>query len=243
VAVVLGVDGCAGSWAVAVGADRPDARAPELHLVGTPEDVLALARAAGASVVCLDLPLGLAPSGPRAADALARARLRGPGGSASRVFGTPPRPLVEAAEHLDHAGVVALAEPGARPSAQAYALLAHVRAWDRTARALAAAGDGPRLVEAHPEVSLAAAAGRVLARKRSARGVGERLAVLGGVLGCGTDALVAALAQAPPGVAPDDALDAAALVWTARRVAAGTAETLPADPPRDDAGLLMAVHV
>ena len=68
--------------------------------------------------------------------------------------------------------------------------------------------------------------GSVLDGKKSARGVGQRLAALASWL----PDVAAVVGTAPVGVPIDDALDALAALWSARRLAAGTANTLPADP-------------
>ncbi|MEJ5869257.1 DUF429 domain-containing protein [Pseudokineococcus sp. 5B2Z-1] len=234
----MGVDGAAGRWACALWAG-PGA-APVLLLAEHPADVRRRALEHGVAAVGLDLPLGLVDEGARGADLAARRALLaladGPDArsAGSRVFLTPARPVV------DHGGSYAEARALARslgapsPSAQAFALLAHVRAWDAEARRWPELG-APPLLEVHPEVSLARMAGRVLAPKRSARGAAQRLELLAGDrgLGCGRAALDGALAAAPVGVALDDALDAAAAAWSARRAAEGRAEPLAVGEQRD----------
>ncbi|WP_299035585.1 DUF429 domain-containing protein [uncultured Pseudokineococcus sp.] len=237
--VVLGVDGARGRWACALWAG-PGA-APQLEVADGPQDVRDLAERHGAAVVGLDLPLGLVEAGPRWADEAARRRLAEAGasspgadrrGAASRVFPTPARPVVAHGGSYAEARALARQSGAPSPSAQAFALFAHVRAWDEAG---ARWGPGPELVEVHPELSFAAMAGRVLAPKRSARGAQQRLGVLAGErgLGCGADALGAALETAPAAVALDDALDAAAAAWSAHRVAGGSAEPLPREVQRD----------
>ncbi|MEJ5915250.1 DUF429 domain-containing protein [Pseudokineococcus sp. 1T1Z-3] len=231
---VLGVDGCRGRWAAC--AWEGPGTAPVLTLEADPAGVLAAADRHGAEVVGLDLPLGLVTEGERAADAAARAYLlvaarRRPGpnarGAASRVFVTPVRQVVA------HGGTYAQARELARslgapaPSAQAYALLGHVRAWDAVA---AERVDGPgRLVEVHPELSFTEMAGRLLAPKRSARGARQRLTVLAGDrgLGCSDAALTSALEAADVHIALDDALDAMAAAWSAWRVVEDVAVLVP----------------
>jgi predicted RNase H-like nuclease len=81
------------------------------------------------------------------------------------------------------------------------------------------------VIEVHPELSFAALAGRVLDRKKSAAGVGQRMAALQGW----RPDIAAALAAAPSDVPIDDALDALAALWSAARWRDGLAQTLPAD--------------
>jgi len=238
VVVVLGVDGARGRWACALWTG-PGA-SPVLGVAEDPRAVRDLAEQHGASVVGLDLPLGLVEVGERRADAAARRALvraaasspeadrRGAG---SRVFPTPARPVVVHAGSYAEARALSRARGAPSPSAQAHALFRHVRDWDEEAARWGR--PGPELVEVHPELSFARMAGRVLAPKRSARGARQRLAVLADELGCGADALGAALEGAPVSVALDDALDAAAAAWSAHRVASGTAEHLPETQPEN----------
>lgn len=80
--------------------------------------------------------------------------------------------------------------------------------------------------EGHPEASFRALAGSPLRyAKRTWNGqmLRRQLLATAGIQ-LSDDLLEAGL------VPPDDVLDAAAMAWTARRVAAGISETLPADP-------------
>jgi predicted RNase H-like nuclease len=206
---VLGVDGCRGSWVAArVLGDPRSAR-----LLGWSHGRFAALPDAADEVVAVDIPVGLVESGRRACDLAGRAAL---GAAASRLFLIPP-PVALRAPDLGAANAVLRerGEPGV--SAQTFALrhaIAEVQAF---------AAD-PRVVEVHPELSFAAASGRVAAPKRTAAGVAERVAALQGW----TD-VVAALARAPAGVPVDDALDALAAAWTAVRIRAGLAVSYPHD--------------
>jgi predicted RNase H-like nuclease len=164
-------------------------------------------------VIGIDVPIGF---GPRRADAAARVFLSG---AASTVFPTPPREL------LEHRF-----QPGLRVSAQSHALgprILHVTELART---------DARLYEVHPEVSFRAMNGGLPLRhrKKSAAGAIERLALLRGH-GIELDQLEES-APAPL----DDVLDAAAAAWSAQRIAAGTACSLP-DPPEVVAGAAVAI--
>ena len=81
------------------------------------------------------------------------------------------------------------------------------------------------MIEVHPEISFATLAGQVLDRKKSAAGVGQRVAAL---LTWRPD-IADVLATAPSDVPIDDALDALAALWSAVRWRDGLAQTLPAD--------------
>ena len=206
--VVLGADGSPGNgWVVAE--LRDDAPVRWHGLVGA-RAVLELAARLDADAVALDVPIGLPEQGVRRCDVRAREALKG--GGASSVFAAPARSAL---------GFRTYAE--ARPSlptlsAQAFALVERVRDVDEVLRE-AGPGVHDLVVECHPEVSLRALTGRVLPRKKSAPGALLRLR-----------ALEAALGPVPPdppvSAALDDALDALACAWTARRWARGEADVL-----------------
>jgi len=219
--IVLGVDGWRGAWvAASVEVGSPGARLLRWH-AGRFADL----PLAAAHVVGVDVPIGQPTTGRRTCDLLARSRLPG---AAARVFLTPPRGAFQAAT-LAEANRLLRAAGESAISAQTFALraaVAEVAAW---------AAD-PRVEEVHPELSFAALAGRPLPPKRSARGVAARIAALAGWLD-----VVAALAEAPPGVPVDDALDALACAWTAHRVDGGAADLLGGDPDPDGRPMRIAV--
>lgn len=72
--------------------------------------------------------------------------------------------------------------------------------------------------------------------KRFADGKKERLELLRDEFGTAVDI---ALASGGLSCKPDDVIDAFVSLWTARRIAAGSASRLPAVPPRDHFGLPM----
>ncbi len=218
---VLGADVWEGRW-VGVVLDS-GAGEPVALVAATVAELVARAEAGGEplAVVGLDIPIGLHDAAPRAADLAARRAL---GPRSSSVFATPVRAALEAPDHAE-AVRVSRAATGAGTSVQAYGLrhrVLEVDAW------VGSGGPGGRrVVEVHPELSFAAMdSGRPLAaRKKSWAGAVRRrslLAAHGVVL---PDELGEAGAAAV-----DDVLDAAAVAWTARRVARGEARSLP-DPP------------
>jgi predicted RNase H-like nuclease len=92
------------------------------------------------------------------------------------------------------------------------------------------------VLEVHPELAFAALAGAPMPHpKRSAAGRAERIAALRPAV-AGIDRLAA---QRLAGSAVDDVLDACALAWSARRLAAGAGEVVGGDV--DDTGLVMRV--
>lgn len=208
---VVGIDGYRGGWIAAILRDD--------HVEW------ATARESGISallprhgVTAVDMPIGLLDAGERECDALARSHLPG---AASRVFSTPPRKVLELGltASNDDAQRLCRALTGKGVSRQALGLASRILALDD-----ALAAESPVVIEAHPEVSFCAmSGGPPLASKKSAAGVGQRLAALRPWL----PSVEAALGRCPSDVPIDDALDALACLWTAERWAAGTAMTIP----------------
>jgi predicted RNase H-like nuclease len=171
------------------------------------------------TITAVDMPIGLSDDGLRDCDRLARRELPG---AASRVFTTPPRPVLALGLAAPNADVQALSAhlTGAGVSRQALGLATRILALD----AALAANPALIAVEVHPELSFAELAGRVLVRKKSAAGVGERIAALL----TWRDDIATTLASVPPDVPIDDALDALAALWSAVRWRDDRARTLPA---------------
>lgn len=216
---VLGVDGWRGAWVAAAVTDGAVTWSHGRFADLLCEDV---------AVVGVDIPIGLAERGPRGCDLAAKKAL---GAAASRVFALPVRAAF-AAEISSQAQanqlLASLGEPGV--SAQAWALRAAVQE-------VAPHASDPRVVEVHPELAFRAMTGQVLAPKKTARGVAQRLQALAGWVDT-----VSALADAPARVPVDDCLDALAAAWSAQRVAAGRASAYPAsDPATDSSGRPMVI--
>lgn len=209
---VLGVDACKSGWVAIRLADEVTA-----HFAKTID-----ALPANVSTIAIDIPIGLPERGRRAADVEARELL---GSRWSSIFLTPVRAAL--AEET-HAGASAVNRElaGEGMSIQAFGLFPKIRevdAWRRSAPC--------RVVEAHPELSFRQMAGEPLPdSKKTWAGLEHRRRLLAdhGIR------LPADLGEAGRLAAPDDILDAAAVAWTAARVAAGTAIPLPAEPPELD---------
>lgn len=218
--VVLGVDGRRGRWC---GALLTPTTLLFLDLADG-ADVLAAADALGAVAVGVDTPIGL-PAGPdrRRCDLAAR-RVLSPGGGASRVFPAPPRAVLAEPTHRG-AVAVARSRTGKGVSVQAWQLRHAIADGAVMAR-------DARVVEVHPELSFRAMAGRVLASKKTPGGRGERLRALARVLP-GVDL------HGVPG--HDDAPDAAAAAWSARRWAVGAAAVLGGSRSADGTPMRIAV--
>lgn len=191
-----------------------------------------------AAIIAVDIPIGLSDHGPRASDVEAR-RFVG-GRRAPSIFSAPVRAILNAAtqpeasrrhREIDRRGF----------GAQAFAILPKIRIWD----ALLAEDAEIRacVYEVHPEVSFAALnRGIGLAeRKKSVEGQAIRMTLLSREFG---PEQVRALVTSCPRhmAATDDVLDALVALWTARRIASGSALTLPSTPQVDSTGLRTAIH-
>lgn len=228
-ATVAGIDGCRAGWYVVV----ETAGGVTGHVA--PDVAAALALAPG--VVAIDIPIGLPDAGDRLCDRAARRALAPR--RASSVFPSPIRPALGADTHAE-ASEARRAVDGKGMSIQAFAIMPKIDEVDRCLRGQP--DDAARVFEVHPEVTFARMAGAPLAHsKKTEAGRDERLALLHASFG---DHPARLLHERPrKDVAADDVLDAFAALWTARRIAAGRAESLPADPPRDRFGLPMAIRV
>ena len=220
------MDACKTGW-VGVVLDRGAASA---SFAPTIAELVTVAEAAGRlAVVAIDIPIGLPDAGRRRADLLAR---EAAGPRRSSVFMTPARSALRAA---DHAAAVRVSQQltGDGISIQAFSLrtkMLEVDAWVSTA--------GRHVVEVHPEVSFARMAGAALRDgKTTWAGVERRRALLAaqGV------ALAGDLGDAGRAARVDDVLDAAAAAWSARRVAAGEAMSLPSPPEVFSDGIPCAI--
>lgn len=224
---VLGVDACKRGW---VGVALSGGRFERAWFATTVVSLADMAAAGGApAVIGIDMAVGLADASLRQADRLARARV---GRLGSSVFMLPVRAAVESPTFAE-AAARHRAVTGGGISLQAYGLrtkMLEVDSWVRSR-------PGPRVVEVHPEVAFAALNGRPLSlNKRAWGGMTQRRRLL-------ADAGI----ELPDDlgevgrVGIDDVLDAAAVAWTAHRVATGQAQCLPDPPERFSDGLDAAV--
>jgi predicted RNase H-like nuclease len=183
----------------------------------------------GASVVAVDIPIGLPERGWRSADIAARRFL---GRRSSSVFATPPRAAIEASTY-EEANRICRSLAGQGLSRQAWALAPKILDVDSCRSDL-----GSSLFEVHPEVSFRALATTPLtAGKRTWAGSVERRQLLqsAGIV------IPDDIGPAGRGAGVDDVLDAAAAAWTAQRIANGSGKCLPDPPERDSHGRPTAI--
>jgi predicted RNase H-like nuclease len=215
------VDACRGGWvAVSLAAAGPGALT-----VGVGTSLGALL-APDLDVIGIDMPLGLLETGWREADRAARGLL---GPRRSSVFAIPPR-AVWAETSYAVANQRCRELTGQGFSAQAWGLRAKLLEANQYRQTC----EHP-LYEVHPELAFGAMAGAPLAAsKHTGPGRDERrrlLARAGLHIPDGT-----------PAALIGDVLDAAAVAWSARRIAAGQAVTVPAAPQCDDQGREIAIR-
>jgi predicted RNase H-like nuclease len=216
---VTGVDGCAAGWVAVTLAGRAAGELVTGVTVAAALDLLPLACVTG-----IDMPLGLLGAGLRDADLLARRAL---GRRGVTVFAIPPRAVWECESYAE-ANHLCRELTGKGLSVQTWGLRRKIAEADQFRRGAAAEPGGVRLYEVHPELSFAALAGAPLPdTKHTPAGLAVR-----------RDLLARAGITLPPrvaGAAANDLLDAAAVAWSALRIAAGTAVTLTnRDQPADD---------
>ena len=220
----VGVDGCSAGWIAVV--LRPGERA-QAHFLARIDELAAAVP--DAAMVGVDIPIGLPNTGRRQADVQTRLAL---GPRRSSIFFAPVRAALAAATHA--AGTAASVRlTGSGMSRQSFALAAkifEVEEWLPRAPC--------PVHEVHPELSFAtmlcapAAAG-----KKSWAGMIQRREILdrNGIRLDYIDSRAAVAA------ATDDMLDAGAAAWTAIRLQAGTAGSLPDPPETDGDGREMAI--
>lgn len=225
---VLGLDGCPGGWAGALVSDT----GVQWRRYDGWQAGFAAALAEPVAQVAVDVPIGLPDLGEtRHCDRLARRQLGRRGAS---VFAAPPRALLTAPSHAA-ASARSRTLCGHGISIQAFGIYSRIAAVDEIMT-----GDlQARVIETHPELSFQALGGEAscgdFESKHLSTGRSRRELALKTVLPPFD------LAERPARVRADDALDALACAWTARRWLDGDAWLLPAEPAADERGLLMAI--
>ena len=190
-----------------------------------------------ATVVAVDIPVGLTDSGRRDADIQARKFVGGR--RACSVFSAPVRGILDATSQQEASRRHRVIDQRGF-GAQGFAILPKIREWDDLLRGDDAACAVVR--EVHPEVSFAALNGGLglVPGKKTAAGSMIRMQLLSVVFGAGkVDRLKASVPRRLAG--GDDVLDALVALWSAGRIACGQAGVLPDPVPHDSAGFPMAI--
>lgn len=225
---VIGVDGCASGW---IAASRDARGAISCRHVNALAELLG--EATRPRVIAVDVPIGLLECGARDCDVEARRLL---GVRRSSVFPAPIRPILTATSQPDASRIRRSVE-GKGVSIQTWAIVPKIVEVDGCLRT-----DEVRrwiVREVHPEVSFFFLNGErpMSVAKRKAAGQAERLSVL---RSWGGESIVDALARRRElHCKADDILDALVALWTAERIARGSAISIPAQPPLDAYGLRM----
>lgn len=217
--VVAGADGARSAWVLATLTPAGATLEPCADFGA----VVALVDRVGAIRVGVDMPIALPAEGGRAADTEARALL---GRRRSTLFPTPVRAVLDAVDY-DDACARSRAASGKAISKQLWHLVPAIR----EVRDAVTPGDG-RFIEVHPESTFVQLTGGPLPSKKTAAGIGRRLAALR----LHVPTLDDVLADAPADCAIDDALDALAAAVSARRHVEGVATVFGADAGVDPTG-------
>ncbi|HZQ27729.1 MAG TPA: DUF429 domain-containing protein [Acidimicrobiales bacterium] len=227
--LLAGVEPCSGGWLVVPG---------KLHGVNLfPQHAEVLARFIDVldykpafSVIALHVPVGLlsSPGRPRGCDVVARSLMGWPRGGA--IVPAPTRAAL-AETNYERARTA----NGGTLSAATWLTMPHVREaaqelqpyWQRT------------VFEVHPELAFLRLNDDVALpdSKRTAQGLKQRRQLLEEKV----EGIGPVLDDVPRGTRPRQLIDAAADLWTARRIAARAVVRLPDDPEWDDEGLRMEI--
>jgi predicted RNase H-like nuclease len=227
----VGVDGCRSGWF-----------GFELHPSGSwraeiwPDAEALFAAYAGASVVLIDIPIGLPYRATRSCDQEARQRLQQ---RRSSVFPVPCRAALQA-ENYPEGCDINQAQLGVRISKQAWNIGPKIVAVDRWLRRHPEARAKVR--ECHPELAFYGLQGGIpmASSKKTPAGLQARLNLLSQRWAGAEEAYQALLDRfSRNALARDDILDAMVLAITAAR--APRLRHLPEAPPLDEAGLPMEI--
>jgi predicted RNase H-like nuclease len=220
---VTGVDACRRGW-VAVSLAVRSGRL-RVHAVRVHASLAGVLDGDRASVVGIDMPLGLLESGWREADRAARGLL---GPRRSSVFAIPPR-AVWAQASYQAANQCCRELTGQGLAIQAWGLRAKLLEADQYRPTC-----GHPLYEVHPELAFGAMAGAPLGHSKhtaAGRELRRELLVQAGIVFPG-------VLRGPV----TDTFDAAAVAWSAWRIATGQAVVVPGRPQLDGQGHEIAIR-
>lgn len=233
---VVGVDGCKAGW-VAV---RLDLKGMTLN-AEVADSFLDIVNGIGASAaaIMVDMPIGLADTGRRACEQMARDRLKPL--RHSSVFSTPRRPMLQFSDYQEanQWGKAQGSAAGGGLSKQAWMITPKIHELDE----ILTPADQSRIAEAHPEVAFWRLNDRspCLHAKRTPAGANERANLLKHHGLTGLEKIFTALRESHArGIARDDFYDACALALTAKARLDGAAVHLT-DGAKDAKGLRMEI--
>jgi predicted RNase H-like nuclease len=230
---LVGVDGCRGGW---IGVIDEGGRLNARVFADWSQLMTELHRA---TVIGVDIPIGLPAKGSRACDVEAHRRLGRPRGSS--VFPAPVRGVFREVLRYREASDLHRQIDGRGLSQQAYQLLPKILQVDESLRA--DLDRQRRVFEIHPEVSFAQwNRGRPMAyRKSKSAGRLERERLIDAAWPGEHERLWEAVRRED--CARDDLNDAFAALWTVRRVSGGEAATVASVAEFDEVGLRMDITV
>lgn len=213
---VIGIDGWKGQW---VAVFLKDGNYQDVAIYPSLNELLeSISAEAGITTIGIDMPIGLTNSPPRKADQMAREAI---GKRRSSVFDPPPRFCLQKKYVNDYrlANQESQKRCARGISAQSFALIKLI------AETEAAAQKDNRFYEIHPELSFRTIKGEPLEySKKTWNGQSERLHLLNSAGIHLPKSLPGKLGNIPP----DDLLDAAAVAWSANRIANQLASSFPA---------------
>jgi predicted RNase H-like nuclease len=229
--IIAGVDGCPAGWICITQQLKSGKLQSAVHTTarGLIHQVPKL------DILAVDIPIGLGESGPRLCDQLARGMLKSRG---CCVFPAPVRPAINAKTREDASRINRNID-GRGVGCQAWNIYPKIREVDQLM--LADPALQHRVFEVHPELSFAEwNKSPILDRKKSIAGLAARRALIDRHFGpAAFDSIRAQHARSD--VQSDDIADAFAALWTAVRIAAGAAISLPTPSPVDSEGLHMRI--
>ena len=213
---VAGVDGAQKGWVVAY---LPIGGNGEAFLTRyeTFQEVKSSVVELGCSIVGVDMPIGLKLSGARQSDAEARKRL---GARRSSLFPTPSSTVLEASSY-DDALKRSRDQTGKGLSIQTWNLIPQIR----EVRSIIQPEDSDMFIECHPESSFVELIGATLGSKKTPEGMHQRLDAIRNIV----PSIDEAVEKLPKKCKIDDALDAFAAAWSAKRFSQGEATILGSD--------------
>ena len=230
---VAGVDGCKYGWFRV----SRDLESDELHFDLVEHVSELITKFPRPSVLALDMPIGLPGKGQRTCDRMARKCLGFP--RQNSVFPVPIRSALRA-KTREEASAITSVQDGRKVGCQAWGIYPKIREVDEMLQTNFELRAIVR--EVHPEVCFWAWSNErpIEASKKTPEGKSQRLELAERWLGPNLLSKARG-SHLKKQVGDDDILDAVAALWTAIRIAAGTAQSLPKYPPTDDTGLRMEI--